>query len=517
MTSFIPRSDPAHPRPADHVAAHQDGDAARLGLVGRRRSTPSPPSVRAQAARHRPRRRHARRACRCRAAARSRSRRRSTRSCRATATCWCSINGAYGKRLAKLAHADGPRARRSFDTPRTCRSPPTTSTARSRADPSITHVGAHPLRDRRPASSIRCRRSPRSCARHGKGLIVDAMSSFGALPIDARDDAVRRAGRGLGQVRRGRRRAWASSSSAQACSSSARATRTRWRWTCTTSGRYMEKTDAVALHAADARRRRARRGARPVRRGGRPAGAARALRAQLRDAGRRHGGARLPAVPRPGDPGADHRHVPRAGRSRATTSSAFYDARARHAASSSIRASSPQVETFRVGCIGAIGPDEMRQAVNAVRDTLAEMGIRQVAPAARARAPRPDAAARTSGVARQPREAPRARRSRAHRPRSRRGAAGSRASRGSHRRSPRRPARRSRSCAPRRRSRRSRCSTASPSWFAGAKSAGSTRSCTKIVSCCRPSGCARQMCTAPRGCARRREIARRCRLPPTLP
>ncbi|HEX9276746.1 MAG TPA: 2-aminoethylphosphonate--pyruvate transaminase, partial [Casimicrobiaceae bacterium] len=41
-----------------------------------------------------------------------------------------------------------------------------------------------------------------------------------------------------------------------------------------------------------------------------------------------------------------------------------------------------QLETFRVGCIGAIGRDEMRHAVNAVRDTLHEMGIRQVAPAA---------------------------------------------------------------------------------------------------------------------------------------
>ena len=39
-----------------------------------------------------------------------------------------------------------------------------------------------------------------------------------------------------------------------------------------------------------------------------------------------------------------------------------------------------QLETFRVGCIGAIGPDEMRHAVNAVRDTLADMGIRRVAP-----------------------------------------------------------------------------------------------------------------------------------------
>jgi 2-aminoethylphosphonate-pyruvate transaminase len=34
-----------------------------------------------------------------------------------------------------------------------------------------------------------------------------------------------------------------------------------------------------------------------------------------------------------------------------------------------------QVETFRVGCIGAIGANEMRQAVAAVADTLREMGI----------------------------------------------------------------------------------------------------------------------------------------------
>ena len=41
-----------------------------------------------------------------------------------------------------------------------------------------------------------------------------------------------------------------------------------------------------------------------------------------------------------------------------------------------------QVETFRVGCIGAIGPEEIRHAVNVVRDTLAELGIKQIAPRA---------------------------------------------------------------------------------------------------------------------------------------
>jgi 2-aminoethylphosphonate-pyruvate transaminase len=44
------------------------------------------------------------------------------------------------------------------------------------------------------------------------------------------------------------------------------------------------------------------------------------------------------------------------------------------------------VETFRVGCIGAIGPEDMRHAVNAIRDTLGEMRIERVAPVAAARA-----------------------------------------------------------------------------------------------------------------------------------
>ncbi|MDQ3215386.1 MAG: 2-aminoethylphosphonate--pyruvate transaminase [Pseudomonadota bacterium] len=41
-----------------------------------------------------------------------------------------------------------------------------------------------------------------------------------------------------------------------------------------------------------------------------------------------------------------------------------------------------QVETFRVGCIGAIDANEMRNVVSAVEQTLEAMGIRQVAPSA---------------------------------------------------------------------------------------------------------------------------------------
>jgi 2-aminoethylphosphonate-pyruvate transaminase len=45
-----------------------------------------------------------------------------------------------------------------------------------------------------------------------------------------------------------------------------------------------------------------------------------------------------------------------------------------------------QVETFRVGCIGAIDANEMRNVVCAVAQTLKDMGIKQVAPAAERKA-----------------------------------------------------------------------------------------------------------------------------------
>jgi 2-aminoethylphosphonate-pyruvate transaminase len=38
------------------------------------------------------------------------------------------------------------------------------------------------------------------------------------------------------------------------------------------------------------------------------------------------------------------------------------------------------VDTFRIGCIGAISADTLRRAVAAVADTLSEMGVRRVAP-----------------------------------------------------------------------------------------------------------------------------------------
>ena len=94
------------------------------------------------------------------------------------------INGAYGKRLAKICEVLG----RRFSTFETAEDEPTTASDVDRllsADPGITHVAL-----------IHCETSTgilnplpeiaNVIAQHGKRLIIDAMSSFGALPIDAR-------------------------------------------------------------------------------------------------------------------------------------------------------------------------------------------------------------------------------------------------------------------------------------------------------------------------------------------
>ena len=93
-------------------------------------------------------------------------------------------NGAYCKRAAKLSQMMGRRVTVvgfAEDAPVS----PAVLDERLRADTSITHVilihcetGAGVLNPLAAVAAV--------CERHGKGLIVDAMSSFGALPIDAR-------------------------------------------------------------------------------------------------------------------------------------------------------------------------------------------------------------------------------------------------------------------------------------------------------------------------------------------
>ncbi|GJD78230.1 2-aminoethylphosphonate--pyruvate transaminase [Methylobacterium gregans] len=94
------------------------------------------------------------------------------------------VNGAYGKRLARICEMLG-RDHSIYETPEDV---PTTPEAVDRLlsqDRALTHVGL-----------IHCETSTgilnplpeiaAVVARHGRRLIIDAMSSFGALPIDAR-------------------------------------------------------------------------------------------------------------------------------------------------------------------------------------------------------------------------------------------------------------------------------------------------------------------------------------------
>ena len=148
------------------------------------RSSPSPPSCAASCCASSTAKARTS-SCRCRAAAPSRSRRRWRRSCRRTVTCSCSTTAPTASGSAGWRRSWGA-ARRSSATPRTCRCRRGELESALRADASITHVGLIHCETGtgvlNPLQAI-----ADVCARHGKGLIVDAMSSFAALPIDARE------------------------------------------------------------------------------------------------------------------------------------------------------------------------------------------------------------------------------------------------------------------------------------------------------------------------------------------
>jgi 2-aminoethylphosphonate-pyruvate transaminase len=291
------------------------------------------------------------------------------------------INGAYGKRFAKLAQMMGRRVA-TFETAEDVPASGADVERLLAADESITHVGLvhcetstgilNPLQE--IATVV---------ARHGKSLVVDAMSSFGALPIDAAtmpfDALIAASGKciegppGMGFVI-ARRTALARAEGH--CTSLSLDLFDQWQYMeKTTQWRYTPPTHVVVALAAalDAF----------VAEGGQPARLARYARncevlvrgmAELGFRPFLDRGIQAPIIVTFHAP-ADSRYAFRE----------FYD-RVRDKGFILYPGKLTQVETFRVGCIGAIGPDEMRHAVNAVRDTLQEMRIEHVAPPAAARA-----------------------------------------------------------------------------------------------------------------------------------
>ncbi|HEX4883553.1 MAG TPA: 2-aminoethylphosphonate--pyruvate transaminase [Casimicrobiaceae bacterium] len=287
------------------------------------------------------------------------------------------INGAYGQRMAKLTQMMG----RKVSTFVTAEDTPTTAADVDRllaADRSITHVGL-----------IHCETSTGILnplkgiadvvARHGRRLIVDAMSSFGALPIDAREiafDAVIAAsgkciegppGMGFTIARRSSLEAAAGN-----CSSLALDLHDQWVYMeKTTQWRYTPPTHVVVAFDAALDQF--------VAEGGQPARHARyASNCKALVDGMAALGFRPFLDPAIQAPIIVTFHAP---------ADAKYEFKAFYAA---VRERGfilypgklTQVETFRVGCIGAIGPEEMQQAVHAIGDALASLGIREIAPRA---------------------------------------------------------------------------------------------------------------------------------------
>ncbi len=284
-------------------------------------------------------------------------------------------NGAYCKRLGKLATLMG---RKTTILPHAEDAPVSAGAleAALQADPSISHVGfihcetgtgvANPLQ---AVADV--------CARHGKGLIVDAMSSFAALPIDAREvrfDALVAAsgkclegvpGMGFVFIRNDVIAAAAGNSHSLAMDLHDQHV-------------YMEKTGQwrftppthVVAALAEAMRQYEEEGGQPARLARYTAnyealvGGMKALGfAPFLD----------PAIQAPiivtfhapADPNYAFRP--------------FYEAVKKHGFIL-YPGKLTERETFRVGCIGAIGPGEMREAVAAVGDAMRELGIESGAP-----------------------------------------------------------------------------------------------------------------------------------------
>ena len=285
-------------------------------------------------------------------------------------------NGAYCKRAAKLTHLMG---RRTTVVPfaEDAAISPEVLQAHLLADKSITHVvmihcetGAGVLNPLQAVADV--------CHAHGKGLIVDAMSSFAALEIDARkvhfDALVAASGKCLEGVP-GMGFVFIRKAILPQCEGN----NNSLAMDLYDQYNYMEKTGQwrftppthvlVALNEAIAQFEEE---------GGQTA---RLKRYQSNCSTLVDGMAALGFKPFL-DPAIQAPiivtfHAPADPRYQFKT---FYDI-AKKNGFILYPGKLTQVETFRVGCIGAIGPAEMAQAVHAVALTLKEMGIASASPA----------------------------------------------------------------------------------------------------------------------------------------
>ena len=279
-------------------------------------------------------------------------------------------NGAYCKRAARLTTMMGRRCSvLAFDEAQAVSA--TALDDKLQSDASISHVvlihcetGAGVLNPLQAVAEV--------CEKHGKGLIVDAMSSFGALEIDARkvrfDALVAASGKCLEGVP-GMGFVFIRKAVLDACAGNSQSLAmdlhdqyvymektTQWRFTPPTHV-VVALAEAVKQFEEE---------------GGQPARLARyTANYEVLVQGMAALGFKPFLDPAVQAPIIVTFHAPD---HPAYQFKAFYEAAKQHGFIL-YPGKLTQIETFRVGCIGAIGPDEMRQAVQAVGLAMREMGI----------------------------------------------------------------------------------------------------------------------------------------------
>ena len=285
-------------------------------------------------------------------------------------------NGAYCKRAARLTTLMGRHCTvMGFDD--AVQVSPAALADRLQSDRTITHVvmihcetGAGVLNPLQAISDV--------CAANGKGLIVDAMSSFGAIEIDARktrfDALVAASGKCLEGVP-GMGFVFIRKTLLDQCAGRSQSLAmdlhdqyvymektTQWRFTPPTHV-VVALAEAIAQFEAE---------------GGQPARLARyTSNYQTLITGMKKLGFKPFLDPAIQAPIIITFHAP---------ADSKYDFKTFYAAARArgfilYPGKLTQIETFRVGCIGAIGPDEMEQAVHAMGLALQDMGISSAAPA----------------------------------------------------------------------------------------------------------------------------------------
>lgn len=279
-------------------------------------------------------------------------------------------NGAYCKRAGKLTQMMGRRATTvgfAEDAPVS----PAVLDDHLRTDAGITHVvlihcetGAGVENPLAAVAAV--------CERHGKGLIVDAMSSLGALAIDARtvrfDALVAASGKCLEGVP-GMGFVYLRQAILDGCAGNSQSLAMDLH----DQHQYMEKTGQwrftppthVVVALAEAITQFVEEGGQPARLARYSANCA-TLVGGMRQLGLKpflkpeHQAPIIVTFHAPAHPAYDFQRFYQAAKRRGFM---LYPGKL------------TTVDTFRVGCIGAIGTLEMQQAVNAVGETLHEMGI----------------------------------------------------------------------------------------------------------------------------------------------